>query len=142
MMDRNRFDWMLCCLWRKFRSSFILSCDCQTRTTERCLVRVCTCVCAYVCVRVLCGYVQARQNAVASLAASTSNSIDPEFLAALPPDIQADVIRQHQREEAAASAARQATEVLGCAWMYKHIVYETRVRVFTDISNQSRMSVL
>ncbi len=30
--------------------------------------------------------------------------IDPEFLAALPPDIQADVLRQHQRAQASAAA--------------------------------------
>jgi hypothetical protein len=53
---------------------------------------------------------QVRQNAVASLAASSSIGIDPEFLAALPPDIQADVIRQHQRQEAANNAAAQAQQ--------------------------------
>lgn len=77
-----------------------------------------SCVCLHVCV-----YVQARQNAVASLAASSSNAIDPEFLAALPPDIQADVIRQHQREEAASTAAQQATEVCVHVCMYMHMCH-------------------
>jgi hypothetical protein len=41
--------------------------------------------------------------------------IDPEFLAALPPDIQADVLRQHQRARATAAAAAAAAAAANSA---------------------------
>lgn len=37
-------------------------------------------------------------------AGAEDGGIDPEFLAALPPDIQADVLRQHQRAQQSAAA--------------------------------------